>query len=83
MHYLTLIEELYQTFYEFAADKWEDERNDETQADHEIKRLIATMARQMIHIYQERLAEKVLEQQEDEDHDSQIDTERYDEDCNN
>lgn len=83
MHYLTLIEELYQTFYEMANGKWEDERDEETQADHEIKRLIAALARQLIQVYTERLEERAREQQEAEESDSHIDTERYDEDAGN
>lgn len=83
MHYYTLIEELYQAFYNVAGDRWEEERDEETQADHEIKRLIAALARQLIQVYQERLDEKAREQQEAAESDSHIDTERYDEDANN
>lgn len=83
MHYYSLIEELYQAFYNIAGDKWEEERDDETQADHEIKRLIAALARQLIQVYQERLAERAQERQEESENDSHSDTERYDEDgCN-
>ena len=78
MHYYTLIEELYQTFYEFTEGKWEDERDNETQADHEVKRLIAAIARQLIQVYQERLAERVQEQEESCS-ESHSDTEQCDE----
>jgi hypothetical protein len=73
MHYLTLIEEMYQTFYEFAGEAWEAERDDETQADYEIKRLIAVLARQLIQVYKERLAERTLDEErqlEDEEEDN-------------
>ena len=63
MHYLTLIEELYQTFYDVAGDAWEAERDDETQADHEIKRLIALLARQLIDVYKERLSERTVDEE--------------------
>jgi hypothetical protein len=83
MHYYSLIEELYQAYYNIAGERWEEERDNETQADHEIKRLIAALARQLIQVYQERLEERAREQQEDEENDSHCDTERYDEDANN
>ena len=71
MHYLTLIEELYQTFYEFTDGKWERERDDETQADHEVKRLISALARQLCQVYQETLAERVQEEESDSSHQSE------------
>jgi hypothetical protein len=83
MHYLTLIEQLYQAFFEVTDGNWDCERDDETQADHEIKRLIAALARQIAQVYQERLDERAREQQEDEESDSHCDKERYDEDANN
>jgi hypothetical protein len=73
MHYLTLIEELYQTFYEFAGEAWEEERANETHADDEIKRLIAEIARRMIQVYEQRLSERKLDEErqlEDEDYDN-------------
>lgn len=79
MHYYSLIEELYQAYYNIAGERWEDERDNETQADHEIKRLIAALARQLIQVYQERLAEKVQEREES-DSENRLDTERCDED---
>lgn len=80
MHYLTLIEELYQAFYNVVGDRWQDERDDETQADHEIKRLIAAIARQLIQVAEEHLAQKEREQAEDDENENHADTERCDED---
>lgn len=82
MHYYSLIEELYQAYYNIAGDRWEDERDNETQADHEIKRLIAALARQLIQVYEERLVERAQEREESGS-ESHSDTERCDEDgCN-
>lgn len=83
MHYYTVIEELYQTFFELAGEKWVDERDNETHADQEIKRLIEATARQLIRVYQERLAERAQEQQEECESLNHSDTEQYGEDgCN-
>ena len=83
MHYYSLIEDLYQAYYNIAGERWEEERDNETQADHEIKRLIAALARQLIQVYQERLVERAQERAEDEENDSHSDKEQCDEDeCN-
>jgi len=83
MHYYSLIEELYQAYYNIAGERWEEERDNETEADHEIKRLIAALARQLIQVYQERLVERERERAEDEENDSHSDKERYDGDEDN
>jgi hypothetical protein len=83
MHYYSLIEELYQAYYNIAGERWEEERDNETQADHEIKRLIAALARQLIQVYQERLVERERERAEDEENDSHSDTEQRGEDEDN
>jgi hypothetical protein len=83
MHYLTLIEELYQAFYDLTDGKWEDERDNETEADYEIKKLIGALAHQLTQVYRERLVERAQEQEEESDSSHHSDTEQCDADEDN